>query len=77
MTKPPLTRDQAADLIQKTATAMLNAIPADAADNPTIMGAAIGAIVGSISGASDNPEIMLGSFVLVARGIMDGSLVDP
>ena len=78
MNRPSLTAEQAADLIQKATTRMLDALATDgASDNPTIAGAAIGALVGSISAVSDNPEMMLGSIVAVARGIMNGSLVDP
>ena len=78
MNRPPLTAEQAADLIQKATTRMLDALAIDgASDNPAVAGAAIGALVGSISAVSDNPEMMLGSIVAVARGIMNGSLVDP
>ena len=76
MMRRPLTRQEAADLIEQTTAALLDAIPRDAADNPAVMGAAIGALAGSIAQASDNPEMMLGSIIQVAKGIMDGSLVD-
>ena len=78
MNRPPLTAEQAADLIQKATTRMLDALAIDgASDNPTVAGAAIGALVGSLAAVSGNPEMMLGSIVAVARGSMDGSLVDP
>lgn len=78
MTRRPLTPDDAAALVQKATNAMLDALAkCGAIDNPTVAGAAIGGLVGTVAGASDDPGMMLGRILAVASGIMDGSLLDP
>ena len=62
MMRQPSLRWKAADLIEQTTTALLDAIHQDAADNPAVMGAAVVRWPDQ-SLELDNPEMMLGNYV--------------
>jgi hypothetical protein len=70
------TQEQA-DMTQRATMALLDALRvAGVDDNPTVCLAAAGALLGSLAATSGNPTEALAAANAVARGIIDGTLLD-
>lgn len=66
-----------APLIRATSDAIIAAIEvAGAAVDPVVVMASLGCVVGSVASVSADPEAALAAMIAVARGVMDGSLLD-
>lgn len=67
-----------APLIEAATKAMIEALEkVGATKDETVCLAAIGSLMGCVAGALPNPESALAAMNALARGIIDGSLLDP